>query len=424
MQEELLQFIWKYRLIKPQELITVNGNKIKIIHPGELNSDSGPDFFNAKIKIGNITLAGNVEIHIKSSDWIKHKHQNDTSYNNLILHAVYENDKPIQQNKENNVEVLELKKIIDKTILQKYNTLLSSKQNIACANQIKTVPTTKLNGWLLRMQIERLEIKTAYIKQLFETANHDYIQTFYLVLARNFGFKVNSEAFELLAKNLPLPVLIKHKNSLLQIEALLFGTAGFLEQSYKSKYAQQLQNEFEFLKNKYNLKPLPKSLWKFLRLRPANFPTVRLSQFALIIHHYSDLFSNPINFKDYKILKKAICIEPKGYWLNHYLFDGSETKNSKSLGEGSIQNIVINAMAPFLFFYGKQSGNENFCEAALNCFETLKFESNHKTKQFINSGLKFKNAGQSQALINLYDNYCNKKQCIKCGVAASLLLKE
>ncbi len=423
MQEELLHFIWKYRLIKPQELISVNGNKIKIIHPGELNSDSGPDFFNAKIKIGNITLAGNVEIHTKSSDWIKHKHQNDNSYNNLILHVVYEHDKSILQNTNHNVEVLELKKIIDKTILQKYNKLLSSKQNIPCSNQIKSVPLIKLNSWLQRMQIERLQVKTEYIKQIFEISGHDYAQTFYLLFARNFGFKVNSEVFELLAKNLPLEILLKHKDSLLQLEALLFGTAGFLEQSYKHKYAQQLQNEFEFLKNKYRLKPIKKNLWKFLRLRPANFPTIRLSQFALIIHHAAQLFSNPILYKDFKVLKKSICVEPNGYWLNHYKFDDEATKNTKALGESSVQNIVINTMAPFLFFYGQQTAKEDFCEAALNSFDKLKFEDNHKTKQFVKAGLKFKNSGDSQALINLYDNYCNKKQCIKCGVAANLLTK-
>lgn len=423
MQEELLHFIWRFRLIKLQELITTQGNKVKIIHPGELNSDSGPDFFNAKIKIGNITLAGNIEIHLRSSDWLKHKHQNDKVYNNLILHVVYEQDKLIPQNMEHNVEVLELKKYIDKKILLKYNKLISSKQSIPCSSQIKNVPALKLNSWLQRMQIERLESKTQYIKQLFESAKKDYVQTFYLVLARNFGFKINSEVFELLAKNLPLSVLLKHKDSLFQLEALLFGCAGFLEQSCKQKYPQQLQNEFEFLKNKYQLKPISQSLWKFLRLRPANFPTVRLAEFALVIHHSPELFSDPILYKDIKKLQKAICIAPQNYWLDHYYLDGPETKNSKGLGETSVQNIIINTMAPFLFFYGQQTGKESYCDAALESFEKLKFEDNHKTKQFVNSGLKFKDAGQSQALINLYDNYCKKKQCIKCGVASSLLLQ-
>jgi hypothetical protein len=421
MKEELLHFIWKYRLIKPQELFTVSGNKVKIINPGELNTNAGPDFFNAKVQVGKVTLAGNIEIHIKSSDWLKHKHQEDKAYNSLILHVVYEHDKTINQNKEHNVETLELKKIIEPAIIKKYNTLISSKQSIPCSSQIKSVNTLKLNSWLDRMLAERVETKTHYIKQLFETAQRDYVQTFYLLLAGNFGFKVNAGPFELLAKNLPLPVLLKHKDNLFQLESLLFGMAGFLEQSYKDKYPQQLQNEFEFLKNKYKLNPVSKSLWKFLRLRPANFPTVRLSQFALIIHKSPELFSNPIKFKDADVLKKTICIEAQGYWLNHYKFEGSETKNSKILGEISVHNIIINTMAPYLFFYGQQTGNENYKEAALNSFEKLNFENNQKTMQFAKAGLKFKTGGQSQALINLYDNYCKKKNCIKCAVASNLL---
>jgi hypothetical protein len=422
MKEELLHFIWNYKLLKPRELTSVTGARLKIFHQGELNKDAGPDFFNAKIEVDGITLAGNIEIHVNSSDWTRHKHENDTAYNNLILHVVYKYDKAIEQNTKHNVEVLELKNYLDPKVIKKYNSLISSSFALPCSKEIKTIETLKLQNWLQRMLVERLESKTDYVKHLFSATQNDFAQTFYLLLARNFGFKVNAEPFELLAKHLPLNILLKHSGNLFQLEALLYGCAGFLNRSYKTKYLQQLQNEFEFLKNKYKLKEQDVSLWKFLRLRPANFPTVRLWQFAMLIHKCPELFTSPENFTTVETLSKAISHPHEGYFAEHYKLDGPAVRKLKGIGKNSVENIIINTMAPFLFFYGQQTGKDQFIEAAVECFENLPFEDNLKTRNFVKGGLKFENAAESQGLIQLFDNYCKNMRCLECGVASHLLL--
>lgn len=420
--EELLHFIWNYKLLKTQQLTSVNGTPLKIFHQGELNKDAGPDFFNAKIEVDGITLAGNIEIHVNSSDWLKHRHQNDPAYDNLILHAVYNYDKAIDQNTKHNVEVLELKKYIDEHIIKNYNKLVSSSYDLHCSKEIKNTNALRLSSWLERMLIERLENKTKYARHIFTSTQNDFQQTLYLLLARNFGFKVNAEPFELLAKHLPLSILQKHSGNLLQLEALLYGCAGFLNKSYKNKYIRQLQNEFEFLKNKYKLKELDMKLWKFLRLRPANFPTVRLWQFAMVIHKGSELFKHPEHLNSVEALGEIISHPHEGYWSNHYKLDGPEVKAPKGLGKTSVENILINTIAPFLFFYGQQTGNDKFTEAAVNCFEKLAFEDNVKTRHFTKAGLEFKTSAESQGLIHLFDNYCKNTRCLNCGIASGLLL--
>jgi len=422
LKEELLFFVWQYKLLQPVELFTQSGQAIKIIHPGELNKDSGPDFFNAKIKIGKLTLAGNIEIHVNASDWFKHNHQNDSMYSNIILHIVYNNDLKKENSNTGNFETLEIKKLIDPSLLKKYNSLMSSKSKLPCASNIKNINSLKLQSWLQRMLIERLEQKTLYIEHLFELSGNDFSQTFYLTLARSFGFKVNSEPFENLARHLPLQILLKHAGNLFQLEALLFGCAGLLEKAYKEKYLQQLQNEYEFLKNKYKLKVMNPGVWKFMRLRPANFPSVRLWQFALLIHNSPEIFTTPYHYNSITKLRKAIRHQPQDYWKNHYYPGDKEQKDISGIGENSIENLLINTIAPYLFFYGKRTAKEQFTEYALEAFDDLQFEENVKTRLFTGSGLKFKNAGESQALINLHDKYCKTKRCINCGIASQLLI--
>lgn len=414
--EDLLQFIWRYKLVGPRELVTVSGNKITVLNTGELNKDSGPDFFNAKIKTGTITLAGNIEIHVRSSDWDKHKHSGDAAYSNVILHVVYKNDR---KKNINNIEVLELEKYIDKTILKKYSELIHSKNSLPCSKQITGINPLQLNAWLERMLIERLENKTKSITHLFNLSGHDFATTFYLTLARNFGFKTNAEPFETLARHLPLKLLLKHSDNLFQLEALLFGTAGLLNKSYKEKYLQQLQNEFEFLKNKYKLRELQAGVWKFMRMRPTNFPSVRLWQFAMLIHKSSGMFNNPEKYNTIKKLAKAIQFQPEGYWKTHYSLGGAEQKEIGGIGMASVENILINSIAPFLFFYARQRGKDDY--SSVEAYEGTAFETNAKTKPFTQCGLQFKNAGESQALIHLYDHYCSEKKCLKCGLAFVIL---
>lgn len=419
--EELLQFAWQYRVLKPTPLITKSGKTVEIIKQGELNRDSGADFFNARIKLGDVTLAGNIEIHVNSSDWLKHKHQNDKSYDNIILHVVFNDDKAIPQNERHNVEVLELKELLPDHLLSNYDDLIEARTELPCQNQLKDVDELKASSWISRMAIERLETKTEAIEKMFSNFNNDFTQTFYAVLLKNFGFKVNALPFELLAGYLPVHILLKHTHDQKQVEALLLGTAGLLDDGFEDKYMQNLQNEYEFLKNKYKLSSLKKEIFKYSRLRPANFPGLRLAQFSQLICNHPKLISEPFSFTDVDALKKALHFEPSGYWKDHYKADGKKSSFELKLGEDSIQNILINTFSYFFFFYGRKLNKENYTELALDILDKVKFESNIKTKNYAPLNCGKRSGLVSQGLINLYDNYCSKKACLNCGIGAAIL---
>lgn len=419
--EDLLQFAWQYRILKPLPLISKSGKYIEVIKQGELNRDAGADFFNAKIKVDEVTLAGNIEVHVNSSDWLKHKHQQDKSYDNIILHVVLNADKSIPQNVNHNVEVLELKELLPDHFMENYEKLVGSKTELPCQNQLKDVNELKASSWISRMAIERLESKMEVIEKLFANFNNDFTQTFYTVLLKNFGFKVNALPFELLASYLPVNILLKHTNDLKQIEALLLGTAGLLDDQFEDKYLRNLQSEYEFLKNKYKLSTLKKEIFKHSRLRPANFPSLRLAQFAQLIYKDPKLISEPQSYISFDSIKKTLHIEPIGYWKDHYKADGKKSAFDLRLGEDSIQNILINTFSYFFFFYGKKLNKEPYQDLALEILEQVKFESNVKTKHYTSLNCGERSGLVSQGLINLSDNYCSKKACLNCGIGASIL---
>ncbi|PBQ32262.1 hypothetical protein CNR22_10925 [Sphingobacteriaceae bacterium] len=419
--EELLQFIWRHKLLKPVPLITKAGNTLTLLNPGELNVDAGPDFFNAKIKINELMLVGNVEIHILTSDWLKHRHQQDKSYNTIILHAVYEHDIDLDQNTKHNVEILELKPFIEETTLMMYEQLATAKAKLPCSKQLPLVSDLKFIGWIERMTIERLEDKVQKIEDLFTAFEGDYTQTFYTCLLRSFGFKVNALPFEMLAKHLPIHLVLKHSDNLMQLEALFLGMAGLLEDQFKDKYIQNLQNEFEYLKTKYQLQPLAKELFKFSKMRPANFPNVRLVQFAAVIRGNKGLFTNPQSKREYKTLMQAFEFEVSDYWKKHYSADGKVLTKELSFGRNSAESVIINAFAPFFFFYSKKLAKPEFTEATINLLNSCKVEVNTKTKLFESRKLHLQNAAASQGIINLHDNYCTSRRCLKCGIAAAIL---
>lgn len=420
-KEDILQFIWQHKLLNPVPLISISGKEIQVIAPGELNKDAGPDFFNARIKVNDLVLAGNVEVHVKSSDWLKHKHQQDNSYNNLVLHVVYENNKEIKQNTEHNVEVLEIKRLVPDGLLNNYHSLISSKSGIPCASQLPATDNFRLISWLERMQVERLEYKVRRFENFLEFYNGNYSHVFYTLLMRNFGFKVNAGPFELLAKHLPLNILLKHTDTLHHLEALLLGTAGFLDEQYNDRYLCDLQNEFEYLKRKYSLLPLAKELFKFSRLRPANFPTLRLAQVAKLIHQQPSLFSAPHTFDSFEKLLQCLSVEPENYWQHHYSPGGNITGKNLKLGKDSIQNLIINTFAPFFFFYFKKTGISGYEQVSLKLLQQCGFENNVKTRQYKAKKEILRSAGDSQALIHLHDNFCKRKKCLQCGIAASIL---
>lgn len=416
MDEMFLHYLWKFRLVN--NLNTVTGEPVEVIHPGIHNADAGPDFFNAKIKIGNTLWAGNVEMHLRTSDFKKHGHQHDKNYSNLILHVVYEND----MENENAVPITVLKGKFSLSLLKNYLQLTDSKSAIPCGNQIKYVKPLTINTWLERMLAERLEEKAEAIRKLLNENKNNWEETFYRLLAINFGFKLNALPFEMLSRLTPLKVLARHKNNLLQLEAVLFGQAGLLPEKPKDDFHASLIREYQLIKNKFNLKPMDGSIWKFAKTRPSNFPTIRISQFASLIYKSSHLFSRILETTKSKELLTYFECETSGYWKQHFHF-GKKSKAiaTKNLGKSGIENILINTVAPMLFLYGAERNEERLKERAISLLQHLPPEKNHVISLWNNSGIKSANAADSQALLQLKKYYCSKLKCLSCSIGNAIL---
>jgi len=415
MKENFLHYIWANRLFSEHSLSDENGNEIEIIDVGQKNNDAGPDFFNAKIKYEQTIWAGNIEIHLKSSDWNKHSHHRNKAYDNVILHVVYEHDTDVFNSK--NQKLLTVKLKFKPVLLKKYNELLLSENNIACGNFINKQDDFIINSWLTRLITERIEQKTEYLKTILHFTNNNWEETFYISLANAFGFKTNSLPFELTAKSLPSLILAKNKTQLYQLEALLFGQAGFLSnENIDDEYYNSLKQEYKFLSSKYLLKPIDSSLWKFLRIRPVNFPTIRLSQFARLTYKSSHLFSKIIEIENIKEFYQFFEIKASEYWNNHYTFGEKSNFKIKNFGKSAIDNLLINTVLPILFLYGNEKGNSIIKERALNLFEDIKAENNHILKKWTTLGINIKNAYFSQSLMQLYNEYCMKRKCIDCRI--------
>lgn len=423
MTEELLHYIWKFRLFNQIDLTTTEGESVEIIKVGSHNTDSGPDFFNAKIKIGKTVWAGNVEVHVNASDWEKHAHQKDKAYDNIILHVVYNADKKIKRENRDYIPTIELKNKLLSEVIKNYNKLNNSFSWIPCEKQINETPSIIINSTLDKLLLERLELKSQTIIQALQLNKNNWEETFYQILARSFGFKTNAEPFELIAKSLPINVLAKHKNNLFQIEALLFGQAGMLDEYHSDKYALTLQNEYTFLRQKFKLKSIENHLWKFLRLRPANFPTIRIAQFASLVYQSSHLFSKILEAEKIKELKNLFQTSVSEYWQTHYNFGKPSTKKNKTLGDDSIDIIIINTIVPFLFVYGKYKKEEKFVERALYFLENMDAENNSIIQKWERAGIAAKSAYDTQALLQLKNEYCVNKKCLQCNIGNHLLKK-
>ena len=421
MREEFLWHIWKFRLFDNKELHTVSGEEIKILKVGEHNTDSGPDFFNARIKIGEIVWAGNVEVHVNSSGWRKHKHTCDGAYDNIILHVVYEAGEKLFRKSGEEIPTLELKNKFPQDIYDKYLQFKSSGDWIPCETQFSSVDRFTLNHCIDRLLTERMERKSKAILDLLKRNKNNWEETFYQMLARSFGQKINEEPFELLARSLPASVLAKHKNNFVQTEALLFGVAGMLARDFKDEYANDLKKEFEFLKRKFKLQPIDASLWKFMRLHPPNFPTIRISQFANLMVRSSHLFSKMLEANSVKQVVSLFETETSWYWQAHYQFGKISPKKNKKLGCEAIHAIIINAVVPVLFVYGKNKAQENLCSSAISFLEEMSAEKNSIIEKWRLAGVEAMNAYETQALLQLKHEYCSRKRCLECGVGARLL---
>ncbi|MCB2197575.1 MAG: DUF2851 family protein [Bacteroidetes bacterium] len=421
MKEEFLHYIWKYQLFSNSALKTTHNKSVQIIKPGMHNHDSGPDFFNAKIKIEDTIWAGNVEIHINSSDWYKHNHQDDGAYNNVVLQVVYTHDKDITRANGETIPTVEL--CFDKKLLDNYETLIQQETWIPCEHDLNKVDSFTIQNWIEKLAVERLEEKSDRIYDLLKQTNNSWEEAFYIQLARNFGFKLNAEPFEQLTKSLPLTYLAKHKDNLFQIEALLFGQAGFLDENEGDEYFQKLKQEYLYLKKKFNLKGIERHLWKFLRSRPGNFATIRIAQFAQLIHRSAALFSKVLQTENVKEFYTLFYIVPSDYWENHYQFNKESVKKSKSLGKSAIDILLINTIIPFLFVYGKAKGLIDLQNRAIEFLEAIKPEKNSIITKWSNLGIKSASAFETQALIQLKNRYCNHKKCLNCQIGNSLIRK-
>lgn len=423
--EVFLHYIWKLKLFDFKALQTINEESVELVHVGTHNHDTGPDFSNARIRIGGTLWAGSVEIHKKSSDWLAHQHQKDKAYNNTILHVVYEHDQEIYRIDGTPIPTVELKHKIPDQYLQRYWELSTSKQKIPCEHRFFEVPVPLKNLWLERLVIERLEDKTLEIQNSLEQTQNNWEETFYRFLARNFGAKQNSTAFEALAKSLPLKILSKHKNNLFQLEALLLGQAGFLSESELQKtsdlHCLNLQKEYLFLSKKYQLIALKASSWQFGRMRPANFPTIRLAQFAVLIYQSTHLFSKILVEADVNNLRNMFLIHLDAYWMNHYRLGEESPKRRKSLGGGTVDLILINTIAPFLFIYGDYKGIEAYKERAVRLLQIIKPEQNSIIANWQNLGMATNSAQDTQALLQLKKKYCDPKRCLSCSIGHHIL---
>jgi hypothetical protein len=424
MNEKFLHYIWQNKLFEAHSLQTTDGQKVEVIDVGRLNTDAGPDFFNAKLKIDETLWAGNVEIHINASDWIKHKHHTDKVYDSVVLHVVQHQDVPIYRLNGDLIPQVTLKYPVE--IEHRYEFLLANKQWIACGEKLKQVDDLFIHSWLTACLTERLSNKTEAIFNLLKQNKNNWEEAFYITLARNFGFGTNSDAFERLAKSLPLSYLGKHKDNLFQIEALLFGQSGLLFSSKKEpdEYQFSLQKEYHFLQAKFELKPIDGSLWKLLRLRPSNFPHVRLAQFASLIHNSSKLFSKIIENPEFELIEPLFECNPSDYWKTHYLFAEETVPRSKKLGKTAIHVILINTVIPFVFCYGKSKQNEELQETAINLLEKIPAEHNSVIDGWAGVGIKASSAFDSQSLLQLKKCYCDDKKCLQCRIGHKVLSKK
>lgn len=419
MKESVLHYIWQQRLFISNDMKTTEGERIEVIDVGKMNTDAGPDFFNAKIKIGDTLWAGNIEIHSQSSDWFKHNHQTDKAYDSVILHIVKQANAEVYRADGERIPQLEL--AYSKQIETDYIQLISEQKWIPCADKIKFVPEIFIQSWKNTLLIERMEQKTDAIVAILDANNQHWEEAFYITLARNFGFGTNSQAFEQLAKVTPLSALSKHKNDLFQLEAILFGQSGLLEYSLTDEYLTNLKKEYDFMAAKFELKPLIASQWKLLRLRPDNFPHVRIAQFAALIHTSSKLFSKIIEKPELNYLNTIFNTKPSEYWQTHYTFANESTKKSKNLGQLSKNILYINTVIPFLFCYGNQKNNQEIKDKALELLEQIPEERNSIISGWKNLGLIVNTAYDSQALLHLKKNYCDDKKCLRCRIGHKIL---
>lgn len=417
--ERLLHYVWKYKLYAATPLITTEGRPVQVIDPGMQNTDAGPDFFNAKIKIDGTLWVGSVGIHDKSSDWLLHHHDTDKAYDCVILHIIGFND--FQPVRTNGNPIPQMLLTVPENILRSIDWLLYREAALPCLDHITGIAPLHIACWMEALLSERLERKTHDIFLLLDAYQTDWNEVFYITLTRNFGFGVNNDAFERLAKSLPLRCIQKQRNSHSQIEAMLFGQAGMLEEENDDHYYRLLQREYDFLRHKFGLSPMEDFVFKNLRTRPVNFPYLKVAQLAALWVRYDTLFSAILEARSTREIKKYFRIPPSGYWETHYHFRYASPRKEKTIGENALNILLINTVVPMLFAYGLHNKRPEYCERATRLLESIPPEKNTIVTTFYNAGITVRHAGDSQALIQLKREYCEKKKCLYCRIGFRML---
>ncbi|MGJ8743725.1 DUF2851 family protein [Polaribacter sp.] len=424
MKEDFLHYVWKYKLFSLNDLQTTTHTKITILKSGLHNKNAGPDFLNAQLLLDEQLWAGNVEIHLKSSDWYAHNHETDVNYDAVILHVVWEDDVPVFMKNNAPLPTLVLKGLVQRILLTKYQELFSTQSRwIPCEENINSVHNFILENWKERLFFERLERKSSEIKGFLVAENNNYEAVLFQLLAKNFGLKVNGDSFLRLATSMPFSVLQKVCLNKHQLAALLFGQAGFLADSIDVDYHQKLKVEYQFLQQKYKLTPISKHVFSFFRMRPHNFPTIRIAQLIILYHQHQKLFSKCLEIKDVKDFYKLFSVEVALFWKTHYTFEKSSKQSSKKLTTSFVDLLLINTIIPLQFLYKKEQGTINENEF-LGLMKKLKPEKNGIISKFDTLHIKANNAFETQSLLELKNNYCAAKKCLECAIGVNVLKRK
>ena len=418
-----MQYVWKHRLWRSEDMVTNTGKKVRVVDPGLLNTDAGPDFFNAKIEIDGHMWVGNVEMHYRATDWKRHHHDSDKAYDSVILHVVAKDDAPVRRTNGELIPQLVLE--VSPQFNADYASLVGATIEVPCATKIKQVPHLTIVEWVEGLAFERLHGKVERIHQLLDSFNGSWEDVCYVTLARNFGFGINNDAFERLARRTPLRLLGKHSDSVLQIEALLFGQAGMLDAQKPGmdSYYNQLCTEYAFLSNKFQLTPMEKESWKLFRIRPQNFPYRRIAMLAQFIEGGFRMMNRILEAEGEKEMRALFEVELSGYWIKHYTFGKPNERATATLSRSSIDIILINTVAPLLYAYGELTGNYEMTDKAIKLLEDLRAESNSIVSHFVAYGIDCPDALTSQALVQLRREYCDARKCIYCKIGHHLLSK-
>ncbi|MEN8224857.1 MAG: DUF2851 family protein [Bacteroidota bacterium] len=421
--EVFFHFLWKYRLLSP-DLRSSQGEKIQIIHPGTHNTNAGPDFLFARIRLGDTMWAGNIEIHNKASDWYSHGHDKDPAYNNVILHVVAENNKIAIDQDGREIQTLCIATQFDHELLSRFRDINGNLHWVPCMNMIGQVENINVINRMNALAVERLREKALAVSEELKACGNDWEECCYRLISKQFGSKINTGQFEMLAKTMPVRILMKYHHDLPGLEALLFGQSGLLSIRITESYTRKLKKEHAYLSAKHQLIPMPGYLWKFLRLRPAGFPTLRIAQLARLYEMNQSLLQAIIEKEDLPSLVSLFDVTASSYWDEHYVFEKKGKSSEKKFGTQSIHLLLINAIIPMLHLYGEYMNKPALCERAVSFLEKLPAENNAVIRRWKSIGIIPANALESQGLLQLKNKKCERKLCLECSIGHDILKQQ